>query len=385
MLLEETRSLQELRQRANVEISQDLSESRPQHECGAVWSLEYAFFHFRGFLVGLPAECGAEELSLDGFRSFCLAARESVTLRRLRMEAAFLEKFAGTIDSAAVENALRDLFRNRQLLSVELDKVPAAFQEFVAFLIRIHPRLEEGPEARGLRELPAGIRFFLQGEAAEPGCPLAELRAVSVNGKNSLDIATEFGAARAVQALLSEVFSGGSGSQAARAQALRTAAYEGQAPCVEVLLVAKFRRQRDQCADRCFPAAAGSTEWPRLLRGAAPESRGRYCTGEFAERLFPAADGSTEWPRLLRGAAPESGSRGCTGEFAERLFPVADGSTEWRCLLRGAAPESRSRGCTGGSAGRPFPARRPHAAGVRSGASSYVFVVQSAFAVVVLL
>ena len=221
MLLEETHSLQEIRQRANVEISQDLSESRPQHECGAVWSLEYAFFHFRGFLVGLPAECGAEELSLDGFRSFCLAARESVTLRRLRMEAAFLENFAGTIDSVYVRNALRDLFRNRQLLRVELDKVPAAFQEVVAVEIRFHPRLEEGPEARGLRELPAGIRFFLQGEAAAPGCPLAELRAASVDGRNSLDIAARFGAARAVQALLSEVFSGGSEAGAARAASCR--------------------------------------------------------------------------------------------------------------------------------------------------------------------
>ena len=93
----------------------------------------------------LRAECGAEELSLDGFTSLCLAARESVTLRRLRMQLAFLEKFAGTSYSVDVENALAQLFGNRQLLGVELDKVPAAFQEVVAVHIRMHPRLEEGP------------------------------------------------------------------------------------------------------------------------------------------------------------------------------------------------------------------------------------------------
>ncbi|CAE7240096.1 ANKRD50 [Symbiodinium sp. CCMP2592] len=275
--------LQELRQRANVEISQDLSE-----------------------------------LSLDGFTSLCLAARESVTLRRLRMELAFLEKFAGT-KSVAVKNALRDLFKNRQLLSVELDKVPAAFRERVADLIRTHPCLEEGPGARGLRELPAGIRFFLQGEAAEPGCPLAELRAVEVNGLGSFLIAAESGAARALQVLLREVFSAES---EAAADALRLAAFEGQASCVEVLLVAGVDANAINPQNGTFPlliaAQLGHVSCVELLlKGGAEAAQVKSQNGAFP-LLMAAENGHASCVDLLLKA----GADACQVDPQDGGFPL---------------------------------------------------------------
>ncbi|CAE7240101.1 secG [Symbiodinium sp. CCMP2592] len=252
--------LQELRQRANVEISQDLSASVPCPAAGGMY--------------------GAEELSLDGFTSLCLAARESVTLRRLRMEAAFLEKFAGTDKSVDVENAIAELFANRQLLSVELDNVPAAFQERVADLISKHPRLEEGPGAQGLRELPAGIRFFLQGEAAEPGCPLVLLR---------------------------EVFSAES---EAAADALRLAAFEGQASCVEVLLVAKADANAIHPQNGFFSlllaAQLGHASCVELLLKAGAEA----CQVNSQRGIFPllmaAQDGHASCVELLLKAGAEA-------------------------------------------------------------------------------
>ncbi|CAK9014030.1 unnamed protein product [Durusdinium trenchii] len=288
--------VQELRVKAKVEIQEDLSD-----------------------------------LDLDGWRSICLAARYSKTLRHLSFNAAFWAKFTTDQKKIEVRNALLEIFHNPQLQELQIAELPDDYAEHVKLMRSSHPWLTEGDWQQGLRKWPQ-VLAAVNGDLA----PLQRAPVdcdLKIGNGTLMETFAIYGQSRAMQHILVEF----GRRKVAVGIPLILAASGDHGDAVELLLMANANPDHIDPQGR-FPlqmaAQNGNSKAVELLLGAkANPDQINPQNGGFPLQMA-AQNGHSKAVELLLGAKanPDQSNRG----MFPLLKPAQDGHSNIVELLLGA-------------------------------------------------